>query len=96
MEQALRCVAPTGAVIVIGRDPSAEVSERYEIAVDLAPGRPMHAATWAHLLTRAGGADVTTRRGEGGDVAVIAGSPLPRWAAIAKACRPHTLSNRVR
>jgi hypothetical protein len=60
VEQAARSLAADGALIVIGRDPRAADSEADAIALDLAPGRPLHAATWAHLLARAGCGDVVT------------------------------------
>jgi hypothetical protein len=63
VEQAVRTVVSGGTVIVIGRDPRATVGERDEIAADLAPGGPMRAITWAHLLGRAGCLDVATHAG---------------------------------
>ena len=65
VDQATRCLAEGGALIVIGRDPKATTNEADEIALDLAPGRPLHAATWAHLVTRAGCADVVTHADSG-------------------------------
>ncbi|HEY1740963.1 MAG TPA: hypothetical protein VGI86_19770, partial [Acidimicrobiia bacterium] len=64
-EQATRGLADGGALIVIGRDPRAVTDEADEIALDLAPGRPLHAATWAHLLARAGCTDVVTHAEDG-------------------------------
>ncbi len=73
VEAAVRATAQRGTVIVIGRDPRAGPAEGEEVAFDLAPGRPMHAATWVHLLVRAGCTDVVTRGGgDTRDFAVIA------------------------
>jgi hypothetical protein len=65
VDQATRCLRDDGAVIVIGRDPRATDGEADEIALDLAPGRPLHAATWAHLLARAGCREVVTHAEDG-------------------------------
>jgi hypothetical protein len=45
---------------VVSRDPAS--GDVDPIAADLAPGRPMHAETWAFLLGRAGFASVETHR----------------------------------
>lgn len=47
--------APGGVVVVLGTDPRAAAAGAADVvAADLAPGRPLHAATWAELLGRAG------------------------------------------
>lgn len=43
-----------GTVIVVGKDPKAWEREQAPLAVDLSPGRPLHAETWAHLLAERG------------------------------------------
>lgn len=52
-------VAAGGVVVVIGTDPRAALAGAADpVAADLAPGRPLHAATWAHLLGVGDGAEV--------------------------------------
>ena len=53
-------VVDGGVVIVIGTDPRWLVFGTTDpVASDLSPGRPLHAATWAHLLGVSGGAEVS-------------------------------------
>lgn len=52
--EAARAVAPGGKVLVLSRTPEAWLLDDAGPAADLAPGRPLRPATWAHLLTSAG------------------------------------------
>ena len=45
---------PDGVVVVLSSAPSAWSQARDPIAVDLAPGRPLHPETWSHLLVTRG------------------------------------------
>jgi hypothetical protein len=66
---------PGGTVVVVGTDPAAWRSVAGDVVVDLAPGHPLHARTWEHLLGAAGLA-VTAVHGEGGPTyAVVAQRP---------------------
>jgi hypothetical protein len=56
--QAVRVTGPGGAVVVVGRHPASWARDQSEVARDLAPGRPLHAATWQHLLVGEGAGDV--------------------------------------
>lgn len=47
-------VTKAPVVIVIGRDPAAWQRSQPAVQVDLAPGRPLHAETWAYLLGERG------------------------------------------
>ena len=53
-------VAPGGLVAVIGTAPDAWEQRAGPVAADLAPGRPLHAETWAHLLSQVGFGEVET------------------------------------
>ena len=43
-------VAPGGAVVVLSADPRGWERATPAVATDLSPGRPLHSATWCHLL----------------------------------------------
>lgn len=58
-------VASGGTVLVVGTSPEAWSREVPEAVVDLAPGRPFHAATWATLLERYGFTGIEVRQGDG-------------------------------
>lgn len=51
---AASAVAPGGRVVVASASPSAWGRDRHAVEADLAPGRPLHAQTWAHLLSERG------------------------------------------
>lgn len=64
--RARAAVAAGGAVVVLGTHPRAAALGRADpVAADLAPGRPLHAATWAHLLGSDGGEVVDGPRSGG-------------------------------
>jgi hypothetical protein len=52
VDRAAHALAPGAPVVVLSRDPAKDEGD--PIARDLAPGRPLHAETWAFLLGRAG------------------------------------------
>jgi hypothetical protein len=54
IEAAAAKIAAGGAVLVLGTDPAAWSRSRSAVQVDLAPGRPLHAETWASLLETRG------------------------------------------
>lgn len=56
--QAVRVTAPGAPIVVVGRHPAAWALDRAEVARDLAPGHPLHAATWQHLLEHHGARDI--------------------------------------
>jgi hypothetical protein len=47
-------VAPGGTVVLVGTTPAAWEDEASPVERDLAPGRPLHADTWRHLLAEYG------------------------------------------
>jgi hypothetical protein len=47
-------LATNGVIVVLSSAPSAWSRARDPIAVDLAPGRPLHPETWSHLLVTRG------------------------------------------
>lgn len=63
VEEATRVLAPGGRVVVVGTMPETWGAEN-PVEADLSPGRPLHAATWVHLLEERGftGAAVVERR----------------------------------
>ncbi|MBW8824804.1 MAG: hypothetical protein JF603_00415 [Acidobacteria bacterium] len=60
---AAEVVAPGAPVVVLGRSPDAW-GRLNPVEADLAPGRPLRAATWAHLLTHRGFTDVLIDDGD--------------------------------
>ncbi|HLI74140.1 MAG TPA: methionine biosynthesis protein MetW [Acidimicrobiales bacterium] len=68
-------VAPGALVAVVGTAPAAWERRAGAVASDLAPGRPWHAATWAHLLAQVGFSDVEVV--EGGDAFAVVASKSP-------------------
>lgn len=53
--QACRVVAPGGAVVIVSTNPAAwAAADSDVVARDLAPGRPIAAATWVHLCAAEG------------------------------------------
>lgn len=53
-DQAVARLAAGGVLAVVGTDPVAWERDRSPVEVDLGAGRPLHAATWAHLLGERG------------------------------------------
>lgn len=51
-------LAPGAPLVLIATDPAAWSTAVHPLEADLAPGRPLHASTWAHLLERAGFTEV--------------------------------------
>jgi hypothetical protein len=62
IERAARVLRSGGRIAIVASSPAAWGASN-PVEADLAPGRPLHADTWAHLLTERGF----------GDVAVVAG-----------------------
>ncbi|MCU1487801.1 MAG: hypothetical protein JWN67_4547 [Actinomycetia bacterium] len=64
VEQAARVVGPGGRLAIAGTSPAAWGTDN-PVEADLAPGRPLHPATWVHLLGQLGFAtpDVVERDG---------------------------------
>jgi hypothetical protein len=63
-------LAPGAPIVVLSRDPGGDLDP---IATDLAPGRPLHAQTWAFLLARRGFTAVELRLDDvAGSYAVVA------------------------
>jgi hypothetical protein len=64
LEHAARVVGPGGRLAVAGTSPAAWGADN-PVEADLAPGRPLHPATWVHLLEQLGFAtpDVVERDG---------------------------------
>jgi hypothetical protein len=60
VERVAAAVAPGAPVVVVSRDRGGDDLD--PIAADLAPGRPLHAETWAFLLGRAGFSTIETHR----------------------------------
>ena len=53
LDLAAAALAPGGVLVVIGTSPRAWARVTPEVEADLAPGRPLSAATWCHLLEQA-------------------------------------------
>jgi hypothetical protein len=66
---------------ILGTDPAAWQRAVGPVAADLAPGRPLHAETWARLLETAGFSEVELHRGPAGEGL----TPVPGTDEAAKA-----------
>lgn len=73
-ELATRAVGPGGFVAVASRTPQAWSRSAPPVVADLAPGRPLHADTWAHLFARLGWTAVEIHRGGPDLVAALGGA----------------------
>ena len=56
-------LAGNGRLALVGTDPDAWGRTTSVVDADLAPGRPLHAETWAHLLEERGFGDIARRDG---------------------------------
>ena len=56
-------VAPGGTVVLAGATPAGWEAEASAVERDLAPGRPLHAETWRHLLAEYGFGDFDVAEG---------------------------------
>lgn len=83
VEHAVRVLAPDAPLVVIGRNPDAWRRARSAVAADLAPGRPLHATTWAHLLGAQPVRDVACREGDCGAPEAVVASTDPAVRALA-------------
>lgn len=63
VEQAAVKLAPGGRLVLLAVNPEQWMSAVPALEVDLAPGRPLHATTWAHLLGRQRFGDIATSAG---------------------------------
>ena len=63
VDHAAAKLAPGGRLVVIGTVPERWARSVPALEADLAPGRPLHAVTWAHLLERARFEQATTTDG---------------------------------
>jgi hypothetical protein len=66
VELAAAKLMPGGTLVILGTDPQAWVRERSPVQVDLSPGRPLHAETWAALGAGRGFTVVRTDDGPAG------------------------------
>lgn len=64
LELAATKLAPGASLVVVAASPEAWAAEFPPLEVDLAPGRPLHATTWAHLLERMRFSDVVCHDGQ--------------------------------
>ncbi|HUY63498.1 MAG TPA: methionine biosynthesis protein MetW [Acidimicrobiales bacterium] len=58
-------LVPGGLLAVVGIEPDAWLATVGPVVADLAPGRPLHAETWVHLVGRLGFTDVEVHHGPG-------------------------------
>jgi hypothetical protein len=63
LELARAKVGPGGVVVLVAANPGSWVGTVPVMEADLAPGRPLHAATWAHLLERERFEDIEVSEG---------------------------------
>jgi glutathione S-transferase len=87
-DTAAAALVPGGVLVIIGRDPAAWVHDTGAITADLAPGRPLHAATWRHLLQSRAFDDVVSEFGARAIPDDVARSADPAVAAIAATLFP--------
>jgi SAM-dependent methyltransferase len=64
LDAAAHVLAPGGTLAVVTEGPPAHGTTEEIVAADLAPGRPLHPATWEHLLAGNGFEDVEVRVGD--------------------------------
>ena len=62
-DQAVRVLAPSAVLVVLSGTPSAWAAGSDPVVADLAPGRPLHPATWCHLLEVRGFTGVSSSPG---------------------------------
>jgi hypothetical protein len=67
-DRAAAALAPGGRLAVVVSDPGAWGAGATSVEADLAPGHPLHAATWEVVLAHLGLVDVTTTAGAGASV----------------------------
>lgn len=67
-------LAPGAPLILLASTPESWAATAPALEVDLAPGRPLHAPTWVHLLERAGLTGIAVTEGAG-TVAIAAHRP---------------------
>ncbi len=72
-----RAIAPGGCLVVLGSQPEAWAASVPVVVADLAPGRPLHAETWAALLGGKG-FEVTAT------LDVVAAPEVPGYAIVAR------------
>jgi hypothetical protein len=58
-------LAPGAPLILIASVPESWAATAPALEVDLAPGRPLHAPTWVHLMSRVGLVDAVVSEGDG-------------------------------
>lgn len=78
VDLAVDALVPGGLVVVVSGAPETWATTAGAVAADLAPGRPLHAATWRHLLEVRGFSEIATVDGdplEGAPVLVPASDP---------------------
>jgi hypothetical protein len=83
VRHAVRVLAPDAPLVLIGRNPDAWRRARSPIAADLAPGRPLHARTWVHLLASEPVHEIACRDGECGAPEAVSSSNDPAVRALA-------------
>lgn len=69
-DRAAMVVVPGGTVVVLSTGPDAWARALDPVVADLAPGRPLHAQTWAHLLGERGCVGVGVTSADGGPEAL--------------------------
>ncbi len=75
-------VAVGGTVVLHSATPESWARTASELVVDLSPGRPLHAATWAHLLGARGFAVAGTTTGGSGRTLDHVAASAPDAAAV--------------
>ena len=63
LDEATRALAPGGRAAILGATPETWGTGPSRVAADLAPGRPLHATTWEHLLQARGYESIATMAG---------------------------------
>jgi SAM-dependent methyltransferase len=63
VDEATRALAPGGHAVILTATPETWGTGASRVAADLAPGRPLHAMTWEHLLATRGYEAIATTAG---------------------------------
>ena len=88
-------LAEGGVILVASATPEAWSRVAPAVVADLAPGRPLHPETWAHLLARHGFGDVAVhhggrdRRNDLAEAIAAAGASAGAASALLAALEPH-------
>jgi hypothetical protein len=77
-----RALCIGGVMVLVGANPDAWSQVASPVAIDLSPGRPLHAETWALLFEQQGVSSVEVHRGSRGEGLQPVAGEGPAWEAM--------------